>query len=273
MSRFFKLQADPRHFQILYLSLFLAFGIAWLGWVRDLFQISALWLSALLTQIAFCHLYNKPYSALKSAVITALGLTLLLRAGDTWVYALAGFAAIASKFLIRYRGKHIFNPANFALILCVFLMKKAWVSPGQWGSDIILLFFIGAAGLMVLFRSARLDTAFTFLGVLFALEYGRNCLYLGWPTDFVLHRFSNGSLLLFSFFMITDPMTTPDHPKARMLWAAVIAAITFSLGSWMYLQTAPVLALALVSAATPLFDRVWKAQRFSWTLTSNKTSI
>jgi Na+-transporting NADH:ubiquinone oxidoreductase subunit NqrB len=261
---------DPRNFQLLYLGLFLSYGIAFLGWHRDLLQTAVLWASCLGTQSLFCLWKQKSLDALKSAMITALGLTLLLRSGDIWVYAAAGFVAITSKFFIRYRGKHIFNPANLALVVFVLLLKQAWVSPGQWGSSAMLVYFIGAAGIMVLFRAARVDTAFSFLGVLFLLEAGRNCLYLGWPADYLFHRFSNGSLLLFSFFMITDPMTTPDDRKARMLWAACIALITFLLGNFMYLQNAPVPALFIMSLATPLFDQVRRAERFQWL--PNRTS-
>lgn len=261
---------DPRNFQLLYLGLFLSYGMTFLGWHRDLLQTAVLWFSCLGTQYLFCLWKGKSLNALKSAMITALGLTLLLRSGELWVYAGAGVVAIASKFLIRYRGKHVFNPANLALVVYVLLLQKAWVSPGQWGSSAMLIYFIGAAGMMVLFRSARVDTAFSFLGVLFLLEAGRNYWYLGWPADYLFHRFSNGSLLLFSFFMITDPMTTPDDRRARMLWAACIALITFLLGNFMYLQNAPVPALFAMSLATPLFDKLRKAERFQWL--PNRTS-
>ena len=259
---------DPRYFQLVWLGMFLLYGILQLGWHRDAWHLLALWSSALLTQMLFCRIYKKPYDAWKSAAITALGLSLLLRAGDVWVYALAGFLSIASKFLIRHKGKHVFNPANFALVACVFGLKAAWVSPGQWGSDALLLFFIGGAGLMVLLRSARLDTAFTFLLVLLGAEFVRSVLWLGWPADFLLHRFSNGSLLLFSFFMITDPMTTPNHPLARRIWAAAIALFTFWLSSFHYMQTAPVIALFLFSLSTPFFDRIWKHLPFQWNRTA-----
>jgi hypothetical protein len=49
-----------------------------------------------------------------------------------------------------------------------------------------------------------------------------------------------------------------------MLWAALTALITFLLGNFMYLQNAPVPALFIMSLCTPLFDRVWKAERFQW---------
>ena len=53
---------------------------------------------------------------------------------------LASFIAIGSKFLLKYNGKHIFNPANIGIIATILITKNAWISPGQWGSNIILLF-------------------------------------------------------------------------------------------------------------------------------------
>ena len=48
--------------------------------------------------------------------------------------ACAAAIAISSKFLIRYRGKHVFNPANVAIVLMMLASEHVWVSSGQWGS-------------------------------------------------------------------------------------------------------------------------------------------
>ena len=71
--------------------------------------------------------------------------------------------AIASKFLIRVRGKHIFNPANIGIVGAMLLTGDAWVSPGQWGAGPALVFLVGAAGLMVVLRVGRIDTSMAFL--------------------------------------------------------------------------------------------------------------
>ena len=66
--------------------------------------------------------------------------------------------------------------------------------------------------------------------------YWRQVYVLGWPMDHFIHSVSTGSLLLFTFFMISDPRTSPNHPVARILWAVLIAAVSFYLAAfkWKY---------------------------------------
>ena len=72
--------------------------------------------------------------AVLSPLITSLSLTLLLRADTVLLAACAAAIAISSKFLIRYRGMHVFNPANVAIVLMMLASEHVWVSSGQWGS-------------------------------------------------------------------------------------------------------------------------------------------
>ncbi len=203
-------------------------------------------------------------SSLKSAWISSLSITLMLRANLWWVFVLASVLTVGSKFLIKRKGKHVFNPTNFGIVISVLLSGNAWISPGQWGSDYIWWAFMGISGLTVLFQVGRWDTAFTFLAALAVFEFSRNVLWLGWPVDFFIHQFSSGTLLLFTFFMITDPVTTPSHRLARVLWSIVIAGLSAWL-NWKYLLPgAPLYALFVMSAFTPLFDIIFKAKKFKW---------
>ena len=97
-------------------------------------------------------LTTKNYQSWKSAAISALGLCLLLKVNLLSTAVIAAVVTIASKFLIRRGNKHIFNPANFGIIVTILLTENAWVSPGQWGSSFLLVGLIGIAGLMVLWR-------------------------------------------------------------------------------------------------------------------------
>ncbi|MCB0794763.1 MAG: RnfABCDGE type electron transport complex subunit D [Flavobacteriales bacterium] len=255
---------DARHFQIVFLGGFLLFGILALDWSRRAEEVAVILGTTLATQFFFIRRLGLDIRSWKSAAITGLGLSLLLHAGSLVTLALAASLAIASKFLIRDRGKHIFNPGLFGIVLTVLLTGDAWISPGQWGTGPILLFLIAGAGSMVLLRVGRIDTGVVFLTVYMALDLVRSMLYLGWGFDVTLHRMMNGSLLLFAFFMITDPMTTPNAPRARVLWSAAIAMVAFAMGTFAYVHTAPIWALALLCALTPFFDRAFGGARFSW---------
>lgn len=260
---------DPRYFQVLYLGSFLLFGISYLSWNSEVSTYLVIFATALLTQLVFTAYTTKRFSSVKSALITALGLCLLLKTGSEWVAALASFVAISSKFLIRVKNKHIFNPANIGIIAAIAITQQAWVAPGQWGSGVILWFLMGSAGLMMVLKVGRIDTAITFLIVFGGLLFARQVLYLGWETEVWLHKMSNGTLLLFAFFMITDPMTTPNHKKARIVWAAAIGLFLFVVSNFYYIQSAAIWILFFISPFTPLFDRLFKAEKYVWTQTQD----
>ncbi|MDX1908215.1 MAG: RnfABCDGE type electron transport complex subunit D [Bacteroidia bacterium] len=259
--------SDARHAQLLFLGGFLSYGWFALDWHTDWARYGMTLAAALGTQALGMAITRQPVSSLKSALITGLGLCLLLKTGQPWVAGLAAGIAIGSKFLIRYRGKHLFNPANLGVVATV-LPGLAWVSPGQWGSGPVLIFLIGGAGLLVLTCASRLDTAGAFLGTYAGLMALWQVGYLGWPWDHWLHSLSGGALLLFAFFMITDPMTTPNARLPRMGWAAAIAVVACYLQVRHYVQAAPILVLSVFSILVPLLDRYWPASRFDWTTRS-----
>jgi len=70
--------------------------------------------------------------------------------------------------------------------------------------------------------------------------------------------------LLFTFFMITDPVTTPRHPKARLVWASAVALLAFGMTHWFYMYTAPLYALIILAPMTPLLNKFFPAERFRW---------
>jgi len=275
------LQKDPRNYQILFLCLFLVLGIGTRDWTLRPDLILVLFLTCLLTQwMAISIVTNRQESciiteieannlstyklaSLKSALITALGLTILLRADHYSTMMLAGSLAISSKFLLQVEKKHFFNPANFGIIAALILTPDAWVSPGQWGDDgwYALLFF-GTGG-MVLNRVGRWDTTAAFLGSYALLETIRN-LWLGWTWDVLSHRLMNGSLLLFALFMITDPRSIPNAKTSRIFWAVSIAVLTFILRNQFFISTAVFWALFALAPLSILLDYLWSAPRFDW---------
>lgn len=255
---------DARHFQIVFLASFLVYGVFQLQWDAELTRYLILIVSCLSVQALFIQWKELPWHSLKSASITALGLCLLFHAGHASTLVLGAVVAIAGKFLVRVRGKHVFNPANLGIIAAILFTGDAWVSPGQWGSGPALVFLVGAAGLMVVLRVGRIDTSVAFLLTFALLDLLRTVLYLGWGLDVWAHRLMNGSLLLFTFFMITDPMTTPNAPRARIAWSMLVAAITFGMSTFAFVHTAPIWALFLFCGITPLLDLHFKGERFSW---------
>jgi Na+-transporting NADH:ubiquinone oxidoreductase subunit NqrB len=261
--------SDARIVQILFLSVFLVLGIGTRDWTLhpEIIQAIALNLTkytpppSLPVRLSAQVEAHSPthLSSLPSALITALGLSLLLRTDHISTMMLAAIAAIASKFLLRLRDKHIFNPANFGIVVAIALTQDGWISPGQWGEESgYLLLFLAMGG-----KVGRWDTSVTFLGGYACLEAGRN-YWLGWTWDVWCHRLTSGSLLLFALFMITDPRTIPDARVARIIWALAIALLTFILRNVFFLPTAVFWALFALAPLTILLDFLWQAPRFEW---------
>lgn len=264
--------SDPRYFQILYLGSFLLYGVSYLGWDTALPKYLALFGAAVATQLAFSYFTTKKYNSIKSALITALGLCLLLKTGSIETAVLAAVIAISTKFILKVKNKHIFNPANIGIVTAILLSNDAWVSPGQWGSSVVLWFLVGAAGLMMILKVGRMDTSITFLAVFGGLLFLRQVVYLGWEPSVWLHQMSNGTLLLFAFFMITDPMTTPNHTCARIIWAGALGAALFIASNFFYVQTAAVWLLFMISPFTPFFDRLFQAKKYAWSTPQKSTN-
>ncbi|MEA5621793.1 RnfABCDGE type electron transport complex subunit D [Nostoc sp. UHCC 0251] len=200
---------------------------------------------------------------LRSALITSLGLSLLLRADHWTTMVIAATSAIASKFLFQFGNKHFFNPANFGIISALILTPDAWVSPGQWGEEWWYALLFAGTGGMILQRVGRWDTTAAFLGSYSLLEAIRN-LWLGWTWDVYWHRLMSGSLLLFALFMITDPRSIPNSRIGRVVWAFCIAGLTFILRNYFFVSTAVFWALFALAPLTILLDVLWSAPRFSW---------
>jgi Na+-transporting NADH:ubiquinone oxidoreductase subunit NqrB len=252
-----RLPKDPRWLQIAFLCSFLLLGLT----ARDfpIWHAPLLFASCLGTQLACERLLKLPHAGLLSPIITSFGLTLLLRAGAWWVPPLAGVLAIGSKYALRIRGRHFFNPANFGLCCLMLLTPRAWCSPTQWGESGLLLLWILALGLAIAHRAFRADVSVAFLASWILLRAAR-IQYLGQRPEVLLHQLASGSLLLFTFFMISDPKTTPRSRPARLAFAAVVAAVAFML-SLRWVQNPIVWALFLCAPLTPLFDLLTEQEK------------
>ena len=198
-------------------------------------------------------------------------MSLLLRADAAWLPAAAGVIAIASKFVLRLDGRHIWNPAGFAIVVLLFTSSGVWISPGQWGTGVWLASLLAFFAILVLRAAQRSDMALFFLGSHAALLVAR-AVWLGDPMAIPLHQLQSGSLLIFAFFMISDPKTSPDSRLGRFMFALSVAALGHYLAFFMQMRPALYVALIALSPATVLLNRLIPARRFEWTPTSQGAS-
>lgn len=255
--------ADPRCYQVVVLGTLLTWGIFVLDFGIRWQNAATILLTAQAVQWLAGRIVGVPRFDPLSALITSLSLTLLLRTDAAAIAALAAAVAIGSKFLVRVRGKHVFNPANIALVTVTFVADNAWVSSGQWGSAALGAFSLACLGLLVLTRARRAETTFGFLAG-FALILFARAAWLGDPLSIPLHQLANGALLIFAFFMISDPRTTPDSAGARVVYGALVAGLAAVIQFGFYTPNGPILALAMLAPLVPLLDRVRRGRAYRW---------
>lgn len=265
------LRLDPRYFQVIFQVIFLSYGILILGWEADWQHISISLAGCLLFQYAADSIKAKrplkPHEFDRwgfSVLISAMSLCLLLKTNSWQISLLAAFLTVISKYIFRWKQKHIFNPSAFGIVACLFFTNDAWLSPGQWGSDAVIFFTVITLGTIVVTRVQKLDISLAFLFTFIGLLYWRQVYVLGWPLDHFIHSVSTGSLLLFTFFMISDPRTSPNHPLARILWAVLIAIIAFYLAAFKWKYNTLIWVLVVAAPLVPLLDKIFKAKNFNW---------
>jgi len=253
---------DPRLYQIGALTLLLLYGIFALHFDVTLFRAALLVGTAIGTQ-ALCARFRNVAFDPRSAAISGLSLSLLLRSEYLALLLAGAVIAVASKFVVRIRGKHVFNPTNAAIVALMLMSNRVWVSPGQWGNVAFFGFLIACLGGLVVNRAARSDVTYAFIVAWSALVIGRS-LWVGEPMTIPIHWLENGALLLFTFFMISDPKTTPDSRVGRILFAALVAFGGWYINYRLFRTNGILWSLAASALVVPIIDVLLPAARYQW---------
>lgn len=254
---------DPRWYQISVLSTFFLYGAFWLGLDISLPEAGMILGVTLASQYLFTKWANLPVVEYKSALISGISLCLLLRCSSPLIGVLAAVIAIGSKFLIRFDGRHVFNPTNFAIVAVILMTGEAWVCPGQWGSFAVFALGAACAGFFVVNRSARVDVAVSFLLSYAALLFWR-AFWLGDPYTIPIHQLGSGALVIFTFHMISDPKTTPNDPYLRILFGMVVAYLAYYFRFKLFEPNALIYALVLATPIVPLMNKMLKGPWYRW---------
>lgn len=161
-----------------------------------------------------------------SAYITGLSIGILLESFSLKIFVVASAWGVISKYLLRDRERHFFNPSNFAIVAAIALGHgTAMVAPGsQWGADPRLAVFVLAVGLMMNRRVNRLDLALSWIGGYLVMGLVRMLLGQG-GVVFVLGPMTGAEFALFTFSMLPDPKTSPPTRSGRIVWGLLIALV------------------------------------------------
>lgn len=269
------MKLDARWLQIGFLASFLGLGALARDFAISPAQVALCFGAALATQAAWQWGLGLPqrrqWGGYLSALVSSFGICILVRAETLWAHPLLAAGAMSSKFLLRAGSgavrSHVFNPANLAAFAAWAWLPGAWLSPGQWGAQTLAALWFVALGLVVTRQAQRWDVSLAFLASWAALLAGRLVWYgYAWDPGAAMWRqqVGNGAVLLFAFFMISDPMTTPQRRSARLAYAVAVAAGAFV---WQYLWFRPhglIVVLCAASLAVPVINARWPQVRFDW---------
>jgi hypothetical protein len=262
-------------------------GQVGLGFVVSVPQILAAILTCAILEVAITFRTARAFVWPASAMLTGSGVALILRVvgtqpGDHWTtYGWYVFAAVAglsllSKYVIKYRGSHVFNPSNIGLVVAFLVLGSTRVEPLDFWWAPLNVWMIAAyvviigGGLLITRRLGLLALAATFWISLTALvgvlSASGHCMVTNWSftpvcgADFFRVIVTSPEVLIFLFFMITDPKTVPAGRVGRVVFGLLVA-IASTLG--MATQTnefgakvALLAGLVVICAARPILDRL-----------------
>ena len=193
---------------------------------------------------------------LLSAYISGISLTLLVKpqGGALWPFVLGGIIAISSKYVLRYRGNHLWNPTNFAVsALLLVAADRVSVLSHQFGNDITTNLVIWIFGLIIAARVGVLHITLTYVSSFLILNSVRAAT-LGMPILPEIAPITGPMYQLFIFFMITDPRTVVKGRRPQIVVALLIAImetlIRFASDKGLPLPTAFNVAPAFLALAT-----------------------
>ncbi len=206
--------------------------LIYLAYANHTLQTTPLMVSLLMFYAGIFELILKkqlyiPYSA----AITALGVVLMLGWLAWYIPFIAIAAAIAQKRFLKFDGRHIFNPSNFALIVALALFyPKALPIIGELGRESFILYVVIIIGTLILIRVNRFAISMSFFLSYFLLSY----LLIGksdpaWTLEHFIDSLYSNSFIVYLFFMLTDPVTTPNKIKEQLLFGLLVALLAVGL--------------------------------------------
>lgn len=255
-------------------------------------QILAAIVTCAILEVAITFIQTRSIVWPASAMLTGSGVALILRvvgtpAGDPWttfgweIFAVVAGASLLSKYVIRYRGTHIFNPSNIGLVVAFIVLGASRVAPLDfWWAPLTPAMLLAYAvilggGLLITRRLKLLALAAAFWAVLAAgtgvLAATGHCMTANWSftpvcdIDYWRVIVTSPEVMVFLFFMITDPKTVPAGQVGRIAFGALVgvASVLFMApqSDEFGAKVALLAGLIALCAARPLIDALAPAPR------------
>lgn len=225
-----KRQFDSRYVAPLLITTILLIGQMTYGVLESYPQTLLAIVSCIATEVVLSRwLYGK-WPHLASAYVSGISVGILIRSPLFWPFVVCGILSIASKYVLNWKGRHLWNPSNFGISAMLFLAPAIVSSLSQqFGNDLAPMLLIWALGAFIVWRLKRLHICATYVLSFFAFAALRAAFHPAVMTFTNAFHAEVGPITgpvyqLFTFFMITDPKSTVHGRRAQCLVAFAIAA-------------------------------------------------
>ena len=222
---------DPRKTIAVILFTYLVLGFTVLGFNRGPAQAVLTTASACALEVLLCRIFNKAWIWPLSAMITSFSLTILLNySHDYFVLFVPVFFAIGSKYLFTFRGRHVLNPALSGLAFSLlFASSLITAAPSyQWNGIESMSLFMGMLGVFFLVPKVRRGPLVVSWLVSFTVLTALRAFVMRWHLPFetlFLGTLSSPAFFLYTFFMITDPATSPANRRTQVVTGIALAVL------------------------------------------------
>jgi Na+-transporting NADH:ubiquinone oxidoreductase subunit NqrB len=254
---------DSRFVAPVFITFILLFGQLTYG-ILESYAMTALAIAAAIAlELALGRVFTTKWPHLASAYITGISVGILTRSPYAWPFALCSAISIASKYVLRVRGRHLWNPSNFGISVMLLLAPWAYSTLSvQWGNNLWPMLVIWALGAVITYHVGRIHVTLTYVISFFAFAALRSVL-TGHTFLAEAAPITGPMYQLFIFFMITDPKTTVRRSKLAQMFVAFLVAFVEMILRLAENVHAPYYALFAVGPVTNLIDIYMTSRRKS----------
>ena len=255
-----RFQFDNRYVAPLFITTILLVGHLSYGILESYRKTGLAIVCALLAELILGRIFLGKWLNLASAYITGISVGILVRSPAYWPFALCAVISIMSKYVLRVKNRHLWNPSNFGLSV-LFLLAADTVSglSIQWGNFIWPMLVIWILGSVVVYRARRFHISATYV-VAFLLFALLRSWITQQPWRAEIAPLTGPMYQLFVFFMVTDPKTTVHSKFGQCVVVFLVALVEFGL-RLMQVIYAPFYALFIVGPAANLIEIWWQSRR------------
>ena len=244
---------DPRYYSSALITAVLISAQLTLGVLEGLDRLALSIGTCVLTELVLSRVLFGRWPNLASAYISGISVGILVRSLAAWPFFIAAALAIMSKYVLRFRGRHLWNPSNFSIVLLLLTAPTAVnILSRQWSNSLMAIAVIWSFGLLVVWRVSRLHVTLTYLA---AFTVG--AAFRSWLGDVPflaeLAPVTGPMYQLFIFFMVTDPPTGVSTRRGRIIVVLLVAAVETVLRIYEQVN-APLYALFMVGPPALVID-------------------